>query len=53
MSENSEKKPSRDGRSGRKTQAETGRMLEDLRGLSHRIRRSEKAYERMAGKRRG
>ena len=28
-----------------------GRLPEDLRALSHRIRRSEKAYERMNGKR--
>ena len=28
-----------------------GRLPEDLRALSHRIRRSEKAYERMSGKR--
>ena len=27
------------------------RLPEDLRALSHRIRRSEKAYERMSGKR--
>ena len=29
------------------------RLPEDLRALSHRIRRSEKAYERMNGKRHG
>ena len=27
------------------------RLPEDLRALSHRIRRSEKAYERMSGRR--
>ena len=39
--------PERSGRAG------PSRLPEDLRALSNRIRRSQKAYERMNGKKRG
>ena len=51
MKERTEKRDAHTVRKDGGGRQEGGRLPEDLRALSHRIRRSEKAYERMNGKR--